>query len=82
MGSPASHACIRLYVPDARWIYYNIAAGTVVDIIEGVEDTEMQAIKDRMIFPALPEERPVLEPGEIPISEPIGSIPLDEEQDE
>lgn len=71
MGSQASHACIRLYVPDARWIYYYIAPGTKVDIIAGEEDPKMQAIKDQMIFPPLPEERPELKPGEIPLSEPI-----------
>jgi hypothetical protein len=71
MGSQASHACIRLYVPDARWIFYYIAPGTKVDIIEGEQDEELQAIKDQMIFPPLPEERPVLKPGEVPLSEPI-----------
>ncbi len=71
MGSQASHACIRLYVPDARWIFYYLAPGTTVDIIEGEEDEDMQAIKDQMIFPSLPEERPVLKPGEVPLSEPI-----------
>lgn len=28
LGKPGSHGCIRLLVPDARWIYYNCAPGT------------------------------------------------------
>ena len=71
MGTQASHACIRLYVPDAMWITYYIAPGTRVDVIAGEEDEEMQAIKDQMVFPPLPEERPVLNPGEVPMSEPV-----------
>ena len=71
LGTQASHACIRLYVPDAMWITYYIAPGTKVDVIAGEEDEALQAIKDQMIFPPLPEERPVLNPGEVPISEPV-----------
>ncbi|MDL2236617.1 L,D-transpeptidase [Christensenellaceae bacterium OttesenSCG-928-K19] len=28
LGKPGSHGCIRLFVPDARWIYENCAPGT------------------------------------------------------
>lgn len=28
LGSPGSHGCIRLFVPDARWIFENCAPGT------------------------------------------------------
>lgn len=79
IGTQASHACIRLYVPDACWITYYIAPGTKVDIIAGEEDEEMQAIKDQMIFPPLPEERPVLEPGEIPMTEPVRTAPPEQD---
>ena len=34
LGSRASHGCIRLTVPDAKWVYDNIGAGTVVTIRE------------------------------------------------
>ncbi|MDD6049771.1 MAG: peptidoglycan-binding protein [Clostridiales bacterium] len=34
LGSRASHGCIRLTVADARWIYNNCGAGTVVTITE------------------------------------------------
>lgn len=32
LGTPASHGCIRLYVEDAKWLYYNACFGTTVDI--------------------------------------------------
>ncbi len=32
LGSRASHGCIRLHTTDARWVYENITAGTVVTI--------------------------------------------------
>ena len=32
MGSPASHGCIRLTVPDAKWIYDNVPKNTQVVI--------------------------------------------------
>ncbi len=34
LGNRASHGCIRLAVPDAKWIYDNVGAGTVVSIRE------------------------------------------------
>ena len=34
LGSRASHGCIRLTVEDAKWVYENIGAGTVVSIRE------------------------------------------------
>ncbi len=35
LGQKASHACIRLTVPDARWIFYNIGYGTTCEIRKG-----------------------------------------------
>lgn len=32
LGRPSSHGCIRLSVPDARWIFYNIAPQTECEI--------------------------------------------------
>lgn len=32
LGSKASHGCVRLEVPAARWIYENCEAGTIVEI--------------------------------------------------
>ena len=52
-GKKASHACIRLLVPDARWIFYNICYDTVCEIRKGSkDDAEMQAIREQMHFAA------------------------------
>ena len=43
LGSRASHGCIRLTVADAKWIYDNVGAGTVVSIVEGLDpDPELR----------------------------------------
>ena len=36
LGQRASHGCVRLTVADAKWIYDNVGAGTVVSIVEGM----------------------------------------------
>ena len=41
LGTKASHACIRLTVPDARWIFYNICYDTEVEIRKGSKDDEV-----------------------------------------
>jgi len=33
LGRNASHGCIRLYVEDAKWLYYNACFGTTVNIV-------------------------------------------------
>ena len=44
LGRPASHGCIRLTVPDARWIYNNCGEGTQVWIHDDAEkDPELTA---------------------------------------
>ncbi len=44
LGKRASHGCIRLTVADARWIYENCGAGTVVTITEDLPaDPELRA---------------------------------------
>ena len=49
LGSKASHGCIRLTVPDARWIYYNICYDTEVEIRAGSkDDDETRAIREQM----------------------------------
>ncbi len=48
-GQKASHACIRLTVPDARWIFYNICYDTVCEIRKGSkDDAETGAIRAQM----------------------------------
>ena len=49
LGSKASHACIRLTVPDARWIYYNICYDTEVEIRKGSKDDDAtRAIREQL----------------------------------
>lgn len=62
LGNRASHGCIRLTVADAKWIYDNVGAGTVVTIREDLpEDPEL---RDSLKLPPLntktmlPQETP------------------------
>jgi len=51
LGNRASHGCIRLTVEDAKWVYENIGAGTVVSIREDLPaDPEL---RDAIKVPAL-----------------------------
>ena len=44
LGSRASHGCIRLHTTDAKWVYENCGAGTVVTIHnDGNTDKELAA---------------------------------------
>lgn len=55
VGTRVSHGCIRLWVPDAKWIFYNIAPGTEVEIIEGdKDDKEAATIRAQLVFPEDP----------------------------
>ena len=66
LGSKASHACIRLTVPDARWIFYNIGYGTICEIRDGSpSDTATQAIRSQLILPPA-KEGLKLKAGETP----------------
>lgn len=66
LGTKASHACIRLTVPDARWIWYNIGYGTTCEIRKGDPlDAETGAIRAQIILPKS-IENVRLKPGEIP----------------
>ena len=52
LGTKASHACIRLTVPDSRWIWYNIGYGTTCEIRKGdASDTDTGAIRAQLILP-------------------------------
>ncbi len=69
LGKNVSHGCIRLTVPDARFIYYNVAPGTVVEIRKGSsKDTETKEIRDRLIErkAEVPSKRLKLKAGKIP----------------
>ena len=66
LGSKASHACIRLTVPDARWIYYNCAPGTICLVRDGSKnDQELAVLRAQMILPAA-KEGLKLKAGETP----------------
>ena len=70
LGSRGSHGCVRMMVPDARWVYYHIAPGTTVDIIRGEkDDAEAAAIKEQLVFVDKPDKRPGLVSGEYPVTE-------------
>ena len=72
LGKRASHGCIRLAVWDAKWIYDNIGAGTVVSIVEGMEpDPEL---RDALKLPPLDKQycTPISTP--VPTAEPEYSI--------
>lgn len=59
LGSRASHGCIRLLVPDARFLYYHLAPGSTVEIRSGSkEDLATAAIKEQLTRPKLPGKRP------------------------
>jgi len=52
LGTKASHACIRLTVPDARWMWYNIGYGTTCEIRDGdPADTETGTIRSQLVLP-------------------------------
>ena len=80
LGSAVSHGCIRLTVPDARWIYYNAAPGTVVTIRSGSKnDEETKAIREQLVLAKMPSTRATLNPGEIPWTDnwEIEDVPQD-----
>lgn len=52
LGTKASHACIRLTVPDARWMWYNIGYGTSCEIRDGdPTDTATGSIRAQLKLP-------------------------------
>ena len=72
LGTKASHACVRLTVPDARWIYYNICYDTLCVIREGSKnDDEMRKIHDTIknALPTPPPERVKIIPGQQPYTD-------------
>ncbi len=70
LGSRASHGCVRLTVPDARFIYYNFGYGTEVEIRQGdPADALTASIRDKLLLAKQPSQRPYLIPGGIPSSD-------------
>lgn len=59
LGKKASHGCIRLPVPDARWIWYNLAPGTKIEIRKGSKsDLETKAIREQLNLAPVPDYWP------------------------
>ena len=52
MGSKVSHGCVRLYVEDAKWLYYYACPGTTVNITNGEPSrkTIKKALKSTLSF--------------------------------
>ena len=70
LGSQDSHGCIRLPVPDARWIYYNCAYGTEVEIRQGSKnDAETRAIREQLKLAEPPKVVTGLAPGSAPYTD-------------
>ncbi len=67
LGQDVSHGCVRLTVPDARWIYYNCAAGTtVVSRVGSRSDSHVAAIRKKLKLTAYPKEHVTMVKGSFP----------------
>ncbi len=52
LGYPRSHGCLRLQVKDAKWIYDNAKAGSIVEIVNGTPDPATWAALKPDLLPA------------------------------
>ena len=70
LGSKNSHGCIRLTVPDARWIWYNCSYGTVCEIRDGSKnDEEMRWVRENLILPEPPSKQATITAGQTPYTD-------------
>ena len=67
LGTPASHGCVRLYVGDAKWIYDNCEAGTIITVYEGAYDPEYTMTLRRPLNTQTLRERSLPQPTPTPI---------------
>lgn len=67
LGSPASHGCVRLYVSDAKWIYDNCEAGTIITVYEGEYDPEYTMTLRRSLNPETLREQSLPKPTPTPV---------------
>ena len=67
LGTPASHGCVRLYVSDAKWIYDNCAAGTIITVYEGEYDPEYTMTLKRELNTETLRERDLPAPTPTPV---------------
>lgn len=67
LGTPASHGCVRLLVSDAKWIYDNCKAGTVITVYEGEYDPEYTMSLKRTLNRSTLRENPLPDPTPAPV---------------
>lgn len=68
LGSRASHGCVRLYVSDAKWIYENCQAGTIITVYEDdVYDPEAVMRLRRSLNQETLRENPLPKPTPEPV---------------
>ena len=67
LGTPASHGCVRLYVSDAKWIYDNCKAGTIITVYEGEYDPEYTMTLRRSLNTETLRERSLPKPTPTPV---------------
>ena len=67
LGTPASHGCVRLYVGDAKWIYDNCEAGTIITVYEGEYNPEYTMTLRRSLNTETLRERPLPNPTPAPV---------------
>lgn len=49
MGTKQSHGCVRLYVEDAKWLYYYACPGTLINVTDQIKVTsETKAIRNAL----------------------------------
>ncbi len=68
LGEWDSHGCVRLTVPDAKWMWYNIAPTTICEIRDGDEDdTATAEIREQLLagIPKAPEQH--IDPDEMDV---------------
>ena len=70
LGNRASHGCIRLSVADAKWIYDNVGAGTVVSIVENMPAQPELKSKLRKLLPKWDKKNKVFYYKETPTPSP------------
>lgn len=54
MGTRASHGCVRLYVEDAKWLYYYACPGTTIEVTDSLraDNAAKKKLKSKMSFSA------------------------------
>lgn len=70
LGTRASHGCVRLLVSDAKWIYDNCKAGTIITIYEGEYDPEYTMTLKPTLNRQTQRENPLPEPTPEPVYSP------------